>query len=99
MHSQQRKDSGFPAWLFFPEVISFGIAIVLSPVWAVDLTQQGYYRQAVGIALAGVLSGMSFVWFLRKGRRLLAWSVIAAFVFALWTVASSLPHSAMNLSR
>jgi len=99
MYSRPRKDSEFPAWLFFPEVISFGVGIVLSPVWTVHLIHQGYYSQAVGIAIAGLLCGISFVLFLRKGRRLSAWFVIPAFIFALWALASSMPQSAMNLWR
>jgi len=89
-------DSDFPVALFFPEVISFGIAVVLAPVWAVRFAQEGYYAQAIAIAMAGVLFGTAFVWLLRKGRRWFAWFVMASFFLALWALASTLPPWALN---
>jgi hypothetical protein len=82
--------------LFFPEVIGFVTAVLLSPLWAARLIHRGYYVRAAIFAIAGPAAGAAFVWLLWKGRRWSAYLTMAALLLMLWWLGSSLPASALQ---
>jgi hypothetical protein len=88
---QTEQQPSISILFFFPEILGFGIIVVLSPLWVVRLVHQGHYVLAVFVAALTAIGATSFVWLLVKRRRLTAWLIMAAVFFTIFLLHNSLP--------
>jgi hypothetical protein len=79
------------AVFFFPEAIGVAACVLFSPWWCVRLAHQGHLAYAGLVLFVAVVGTFGVAWFMVKRRRVFAWLVMVAILFAFLLIDSSLP--------
>lgn len=82
-HDAARSEFAERIWLFFPEGILGAILVLVAPFWAINLALSGHVAAAF-VLVAGVgLAAYTFVQFMQRGHKYLAYiATVGALVLA-----------------
>jgi len=91
VYHRPSESDNLPILIFFPEIIVVAVCVLFSPMWCLRLMKHGNYVYGCLVLAIGLGGGISFVWFMVKRKRFIAFLIMIAIILACLLLNGSLP--------